>query len=105
MRNPNDLKLGADFEHVGFRHRAYENRSAEARVDYDRLFESVKEHGMKNPLIIYQDCVLIGMRRCEIARRLNIREVACLEIEEDMNQEPNDKRVAEMVKEYAPVEY
>lgn len=47
------------------------------------LFESIAVHGILDPLIIYRDRVLWGMRRLEIARILDITVVPTIAIEDD----------------------
>lgn len=81
-----DLKLGYHGSHTDFVWRPYDERSEEAREDYDRLEDSIIKYGVKKPIITFQNHVLIGMRRVElILKHYGIfEEIACAEITEDV---------------------
>lgn len=82
-----ELKLGFRGKHVHFRWKPYSERSLEHQHDFDRLFSSIMVHGIKNPLIVFDNHVLIGMRRYEIKMKLNPDYVFdCLEIQENVNE-------------------
>lgn len=57
----------------------------EAR-DWDDLFLSVREHGMINPLIVYNGHVLIGMRRWECLKVLGVKDCAVVNLIEPVGQ-------------------
>lgn len=105
MRDPKSLTLGAHFKHVDYDWRPYADRSPEARADYDRLLADIRKRGIQNPLIACGGRVLIGMRRCEIAVMLGIKEVPVWEIEEDINWDGNPARVFALRDLYAPAPY
>ncbi len=81
-----ELSLGYHGSHTDFVWRPYEERSEEARADYDLLKESILKHRIKKPLITFKGHVLIGMRRAEIfANNFNESEkLLCAEILEDV---------------------
>lgn len=86
-RRPCDLWLGFHGDHVDFDWRPYKDRTPEARADYDRLIVSLFHHGLKQPVIVHGDFVLIGMRRVEILKRLDPWEpIECLDIIEDVSK-------------------
>ena len=62
------LALGFRGKSCSFEHRPYAERSPEAREAYDRLKVDLLKNGMRDPLIVHNGCVLIGMRRFEILR-------------------------------------
>jgi hypothetical protein len=66
-----DLKLGFRGEFVYFRHRKFEDRPTDHQEDYFNLNLSISAVGIKKPLIVFDNHVLIGMRRYEIAMDLN----------------------------------
>lgn len=78
------LVLGLSAPHVRWVWRPYESRSPEHRADYDRLLVSIYHNGIKSPVIVWGQHVLVGQRRVEIARRLGIRRVPVLSIGEDV---------------------
>jgi hypothetical protein len=81
------LKLGFNGNHVDFSWRPYDKRRSDHQENYDRLIVSIFHNGVKMPLITYLGHVLIGMRRYEIAMRLNPDTVFdCVEILEDVNE-------------------
>ena len=104
-RNPNDLKLGGHFNHVDYCWKPYEKRSLEHQEDWGRLFNHIQKHGIENPLIVFEDCVLIGQRRCEIAVIQKIPSVSCLEITTDITNDTNADRVLELRNLYQKVSY
>jgi len=105
-RDPAELQLGGEFDHVHYFWRPYDRRDAAARADYDRLRESLAAAGrMVNPLIAFRDCVLIGQRRCEIARDLGWPSVPCWEILDDITADPTPGRVLALRNQYRPVTY
>lgn len=106
-RNPNDLTLGLELPHVGYTWRPYDERLPEHREDYDKLKEDmVRSGGLANPLIVFRDAVLIGMRRCEIARALGWEAVPCLEITEDISRDRDASRVLALRDQlYEPIDY
>lgn len=66
---PKDRSIGMV---IGWWHRPYYERDAEARKDYDRLRLNILEHGVLAPLIGWRHPetgrvhILVGMRRAEI---------------------------------------
>lgn len=66
-----------------FEWRPFEKRSAAEQADWLALRDSIRRHGILNPLICWGDRVLIGMRRWEIAMREGIGVVPVAEILED----------------------
>lgn len=76
--------LGLDAYHTKWVWRAYADRPADHRADYDRLLVSIYHEGVKTPVIGWRGHVLVGQRRVEIARRLGIGSVEMLEIGEDV---------------------
>lgn len=105
--DPRRLKLGAHFDHVDYCWRPYEERRPSHQEDYDRLAINLQAAGkMTNPLIIFQGCVLIGMRRCEIAIDLGWPLVPCWDIQEDITNDPKPDRVLRLRDEaYKRVDY
>ncbi len=104
-RDPKDLKLGGKFKHVHYHWRPYDERPVDHQEDYGRLFNDIQRHGIKNPLIVFRDCVLIGQRRCEIAQIQNIPEVTCWEIQDDISEDAQPDRVYELKAKYETVKY
>lgn len=105
IRDPAEMVLGAHFAHVDYEWRPYDQRKPDHREDYDRLFGDIKKRGIVNPLICAGDCVLIGMRRCEIARILGISEVPVWEITEDISKDARPDRVFALRDLYAGADY
>lgn len=107
--HPHALQLGTvqgQLENVTYSWRPYEERSPEAREDYDRLKASLQADGeMHNPLIIFRNCVLIGQRRCEIARDLGWTRVPCWDIQDDITADINAGRVLALRDRYLPAPY
>jgi hypothetical protein len=58
-----------------------------------------------NPLIVFRDCVLIGQRRCEIAKNLGWDSVPCWEITTDISEDETPDRVFELRDLYKKVNY
>ena len=81
-----ELKLGYHGSHTDFVWRPYEERSEEARADYDLLEQSIIKHGVKKPVITFKNHVLIGMRRIELIEKHYgmLEEIVCAEITEDV---------------------
>lgn len=103
-----DLKLGFRGESIHFRHRKFEDRSSEQQEDYLNLNLSISAVGIKKPIIVYDNHVLIGMRRYEIAMDLNPDCVFdCVVILEDVKNEwgrddiPRLDELKEHIGEYA----
>ena len=105
MRDPRDLILGCHFDHVDYDWRPYPERPEDHREDYDRLKVDLAERGMKNPLITWNDHVLIGMRRCEIAVDLGWSLVRCWEIQDDLNADWTPDRVFALRDRYRKASY
>ena len=84
------LKLGFHGDHVDFDWRPYTKRSEAARADYDKLYDSIFNEGIKRPIITHGLCVLIGMRRVEIGIALGVESVDCLDITEDVSKWTRD---------------
>jgi len=82
------LTLGLDLEHVGFDWKPYENRTPEARIDYNRLVVSMFHCGIQKPVIVASFKgnlhVLIGQRRGEIGPKIKYHQKPFLIIEEDV---------------------
>lgn len=70
---------------INFTHRQYELRSGADHSKYDGLRTDLLHNGMRNPLITFDDHVLIGQRRFEILRDL-VPWFPCLEITDDMSK-------------------
>jgi len=81
-----ELELGYHGSHTDFVWRPYEERSEEARADYDLLEESILKDRLQKPLITFNGHVLIGMRRLEIFwKHFGFsEEIACADILEDV---------------------
>ena len=98
-RDPDGLELGAHFDHVDYYCYPFDEQPADHREDYVRLEADLRQTGMVNPLICKDGRVLIGMRRCEIARKLKAEgvngwdRVAVWEINEDISKDADAKRV------------
>lgn len=103
--DPATLKLGAHFDHVDYDWRPFFERSPEAREDYERLYWDVKKRGIINPLIAWRGCVLIGMRRCEIAALLKIPTVPVWEILDDLTDDATPARVFALRDLYSEARY
>ena len=84
VRSVDGLTLGYEGRNISFSWRPYEKRTPAARADYDRLYKSIVSDGLQQPIITYGDCVLIGMRRVEIARKLDIRLLHAADVTEDV---------------------
>ena len=81
-----EVRMGLHTPHVDWCWRPYDQRTIEARADYDRLVVSIYHHGVQRPLIVHGYHVLIGQRRAEIASRLGITELPALDITEDLRR-------------------
>jgi hypothetical protein len=92
-RDPKELCLGAVYKHVAYGFTPYHKLTEERKRDYDRLMECIKINGIRNPIIVFRDCVLIGMRRCSIADKLSISLVKCVEITDDISNDKTPGRV------------
>ena len=103
--NPETLKLGADFDHVNYCWRPYEERPEDHREDYDRLEVDIAANGIKNPLICFRGQVLIGMRRCEIARKYKIPLVPIWAILDDITKDKKPHRVLALKDLYGRADY
>lgn len=103
--NPNDLELGCHLNHVDYVWREFDDRLPDHKEDYCRLFNDIQSRGIVNPLIIFRGHVLIGQRRCEIAQIQRIPLVECIEITEDITDDPNADRVEELKNLYQKVNY
>ncbi len=84
----NELVLGYKGEYCAFVHRPYNERSPEARLAYDLLKADMIIKGMLNPIITYNNHVLIGMRRFEIIVSIDgeYTWVDCYNILDDVSQ-------------------
>ena len=103
--DPKELKLGGEFKYVYYDWRPYKKRSPEARADYNRLEQNLIATGhMVNPLIVYRGCVLIGMRRCEIAIKLGWTTVPIWDIQTDIYEDRTPDRVFKLRDKYKKVE-
>ena len=91
-RLASSLVLGYDGRSVHFEHRAYENRSEEQRAAYDRLRLDIEANGVRDPLITWNNHILIGMRRYEIILDLYGPDylVSCCQITEDVARWESD---------------
>ena len=67
VRNTSELLPGFKGPTCEFTWRAYEDRTPEEQADWRALRDSIRERGILNPLIVWGNRVLIGMRRWEIA--------------------------------------
>lgn len=76
-------ELGLKGENVYWAWKPYEDRLPAHQADYDRILVSIYHHGVRQPVICWENHVLIGQSRVEIARRLGIKSVPALQIEED----------------------
>lgn len=103
--DPNALQLGAHYDHVDYCWRPFEERRPDHQADYVRLEADIRANGIKNPLITHNGCVLIGQRRCEIARKLGLGRVPCIVIDDDISADPNADRVLALVATYQPAPY
>lgn len=103
--DPTTLKLGADYDHVNYCWRAFEQRPEDHQADYIRLERDIERNGIKNPLIVHGGCVLIGQRRCEIAVKLGIRSVPIWDILDDISGDLNADRVETLKSEYQKADY
>jgi len=70
-----------------FDFKSYEDRDRREQEDMDRLRKSILERGIVTPLIVYQNHVLIGMRRWEIGVRVDIHSCTVWEI---VGEDPGD---------------
>lgn len=103
MRRVLSLSLGYRARNCAFDWRPYDERTPEARADFDRLAQSIAQEGIRKPIICTEwphlICkgtedwtpggdlyVMIGQRRAEIAARLGITHVQCAIIEEDTRE-------------------
>jgi len=104
--NPNSLKLGGQFKYVWYDWRPYKLRTKESQRDYDKLENHLMEtKSMINPLIVFRGCVLIGMRRCEIAVKHGWKAVPIWEITTDISEDRQPDRVFELRNKYKEVNY
>jgi len=85
---------------VSYEHVRDEHRTVEQREKFEKLKDDIKTKGIVNPLIIFKNHVLIGMRRKEIAESLGIEEIDCIEVLEDIYSHPNPNAVYEIRKTY-----
>ena len=76
-----ELSPGFHGEHVDFERNLHEDSAS-----YAALAADIAANGIRNPLITHRGHVLIGMRRWEIATRLGIPSVRCLDITEDVSK-------------------
>ena len=104
-RNPSQLKLGCKLDYVSYSWRPYDGRLPEHKQDYDRLLSHMQTNGITNPLIVFRDCVVVGMRRCEMAVKLGIDSVRCWEITADISNDRQPTRVFELRDQYKKVSY
>ena len=81
-----ELELGFVGRRISFEHRPYLMRSTEAQADYDALELDIHKHGIRDPLITHEGHVLVGMRRYEIARKIGVTRMMCIEIDEDVSE-------------------
>lgn len=100
--DPHDLELGGEFDTCGYVWKPRDERPPDHQQDWDRLYADMEARGeLVNPLIVHRGHVLIGQRRCEIARLLGWERVPYIEVDD-----PHPSReVAELRAQYAPVEY
>lgn len=66
-----------------FEFREYARLGKAGQARFNRLRQSLEQHGMIDPLITHKGCVLIGMRRFEILKKIQ-GEFKCLEVTEDV---------------------
>lgn len=82
-----DLCLGFRGKYVHFRHRPYADRPEEHQEDYLRLRADISHRGIINPIITFDNHVLIGMRRYEIMMSIHGGwKFRCWEIQENVNE-------------------
>ena len=84
-KTPDELEVGLNLGRVCFKHTHVDNRSGMDRVRYDTLKKDLLKNGMRHPLIIYKDRVIIGMRRFEILAK-KVQQFDCLEVKEDLSK-------------------
>ena len=61
---------------------------------------------MKNPVIVFKGCVLIGQRRAEIARQFGWETIPVAEITTDITADPDPGRVLDLKESlYSPASY
>ena len=78
------LDGGFHGDHVDFELLPYDQRDHEHQASHDALEADIAANGIRNPLITHRGRVLVGQRRLEIARKLGIDMVKCLEISEEV---------------------
>lgn len=81
--NSNELTPGFKGDHCCFEHKDFCDRTPYAQTAYRRLEKSLLENGMTSPLIVYQNHVIVGMRRFEILRDKQ-QSFECIEVMEDL---------------------
>lgn len=83
VRRTHDLTPGFSGVTCHFQWRPFEDRNPAEQADWLALRDSIRTHGILNPLITWGSHVLIGMRRWEIAVLDGIGVVPVAEILED----------------------
>lgn len=103
MANPAALELGGEFAHVHYYWRPYAERSPEEQAKFDALEASIRQRGIVNPLIVFRGHVLVGQRRCEIARKLGLLTVPVWDIQTDISKDEQPDRVLALRAQYRSV--
>lgn len=84
-KKPEELTPGLAIGRVSFKFTLYDNRAGTDKIRYDLLKKDLIKNGMRNPLIIWQGHVLVGMRRYDILKDI-VEEFECLEVQEDISK-------------------
>jgi len=85
-RKTEELTPGLAVGRVCFKFTLYENRGSMDQARFDSLRQDLLANGIRNPLIIHDNHILIGMRRFDIMRE-QLDEFDCLElVDEDLSK-------------------
>ncbi len=83
--NLKDLVIGYKAPWIIFRMQPYQERELSNKADFDRLAVSIEKAGIHKPLITYKHCILVGMRRFDIGKRMGIESVMVWRITENID--------------------
>jgi len=105
--NARELTCGYRAEKVHFSYKPRSERRPERQQYFDKVIVSVWRYGVRNPLITFENHILVGMTRHEVMTKFNPDYVfKCWEIQEDVSQwDRHDiKRLDELKKLYNEID-